>query len=102
MTIWRKLTLTTEWQGVLQLLCHLNRMKRMAVCSLKRWKNTTIFHIHSKKNIRQPTDVFYLYRKEELFLPVLHVFPVTVHKFINTSCSINQFSFTGIKWVRSV
>ena len=36
---------------------------------------------------------------EELFLSVFHVVLVTVHELVNTSCSVDQFNFTGIERV---
>ena len=36
---------------------------------------------------------------EKLFLSVFHVVLVTVHELVNTSCSVDQFNFTGIERV---
>lgn len=35
-----------------------------------------------------------------LFFPVIHVFLVSCIEFINTTCSVNQFHFSSVEWVR--
>ena len=35
-----------------------------------------------------------------LFLPVVHVFLVSCIEFVNTTCSVNQFHFSSVEWVR--
>ena len=55
----------------------------------------------AKKSTRRLADAS-LYRFEKLLFPCFHMFAVTAHELVNTSCSVHQFGFTSVERVRSV